>query len=186
MPLDTTLLYGEMLGSAIMHIAIPFAVLLIIQVMRSNSSLIYLALCVGASFLVQLVFLLILQANACRGIKNFAGVAYGALIAALITCGMVAIPIFIESMRHMVSQLFIEHQVLLTPELRAVHDIIAKAGTDIQQFKQAGGSLSEEDYDKQTNFERAMGTSYWAAFAGAYGVAFGSLMAGTCSGASGP
>lgn len=193
MPLDTGLLYGEMVGSAIMHIAIPFAVILIIQSLRDifpkQTALVFLGLCVIASFLVQLAFLTVLQANACSGVKNFGGIAQGALIAAIITGVLVAIPVFLEPMRHMVSQLFFEHQVLLTPELRVVHDIIAKAGAEIEKTgpaKMVGGAINEEDYDKQTLYEISAGSSYWGAFAGAYGVAFGSLMAASCPGASGP
>jgi hypothetical protein len=194
MPMDTGLLYGEMVGSAIMHAAIPFAAVLIIKTFRDalppQLSLLFLAFCVVGSFLVQMAFLAMLQANACNGIKNFAGIANGAGIGALITCILVAIPVFIDSMRLMVSQLFFDHQVLLTPQLQKVHDIIAKAGTEVMiasdSDKQTGGSLSSEEYGKQTLNELSTGTCYWIAFAGAYGVAFGSLMAATCPGASGP
>lgn len=193
MPLDTGLLYGEMVGSAIMHIAIPFAVILIIQALRDilpkQTALVFLGLCVIFSFLVQMGFLTVLQANSCSGVKNFGGIAQGALIAAIITGVLVAIPVFVEPMRHMVSQLFFEHQILLTPELRVVHDIIAKAGAEIEKTgppKMVGGAINEEDYDKQTLYELSAGSSYWGAFAGAYGVAFGSLMAASCPGASGP
>lgn len=205
MPLDTGLLYGEMVGSAIMHIAIPFAAILIIQSLRDifpkQTSLVFLGLCVIASFLVQLAFLTVLQANACSGVKNFGGIAQGALIAAIITGVLVAIPVFLEPMRHMVSQLFFEHQVLLTPELRVIHDIVAKAGAEIEKTGSGfpgssgpdsikmvggGGAINEEEYDEQTLYEISAGSSYWGAFAGAYGVAFGSLMAASCPGASGP
>jgi len=193
MPLDTGLLYGEMVGSAIMHIAIPFAAILIIQSLRDifpkQTALVFLGLCVIASFLVQMAFLTVLQANACSGVKNFGGIAQGALIAAIITGILVAIPVFLEPMRHMVSQLFFEHQVLLTPELRVVHDIVAKAGAEIEKTgstKMVGGAINEEEYDEQTLYEISAGSSYWGAFAGAYGVAFGSLTAASCPGASGP
>jgi predicted TIM-barrel enzyme len=198
MPLDTGLLYGEMVGSAIMHIAIPFAAILIIQALRDilpkQTALVFLGLCVTASFLAQMGFLTVLQANACSGVKNFGGIAQGALLAAIITGVLVAIPVFLEPMRHMVSQLFFEHQVLLTPELRLVHDIVAKAGADIEKtgpgfpakMVGGGGAISEEDYEEQTLYEISAGSSYWGAFAGAYGVAFGSLMAASCPGASGP
>jgi hypothetical protein len=192
MPLDTGLLYGEMVGSAIMHAAIPFAAVLLIKTFRDalppQTSLLFLAFCIVGSFFVQMAFLAMLQANACSGIKNFAGIANGAGIAALITGGLVAIPVFLEPMRLMVSQYVFDHQVLLTPQLQKVHDIIAKAGTEVMiaSAKQKGGSLSPEEYEKQTLNEISTGTSYWIAFAGAYGVAFGSLMAATCPGASGP
>ena len=202
--MDTGLLYGEMVGSAIMHAAIPFAAVLIIKTFRDalppQISLLFLAFCIVGSFFVQMAFLAMLQANACSGIKNFAGIANGAGIAALITGGLVAIPVFLEPMRLMVSHLFFDHQVLLTPQLQKVHDIIAKAGTDViiasgsgsgsgsasASDKQKGGSLSHEEYEKQTLNEISTGTSYWIAFAGAYGVAFGSLMAATCPGVSSP
>lgn len=198
--MDTGLLYGEMVGSAIMHAAIPFAAVLLIKTFRDvlppQISLLFLAFCIVGSFFVQMAFLAMLQANACSGIKNFAGIANGAGIGALITGGLVAIPVFLEPMRLMVSHLFFDHHVLLTPQLQKVHDIIAKAGTDVMiasgsasasdSDKQKGGSLSPEEYEKQTLNEISAGTSYWIAFAGAYGVAFGSLMAATCPGASGP
>jgi hypothetical protein len=192
MPLDTGLLYGEMVGSAIMHAVIPYAAILLIQSLRDvipkQTAMVFLGLCVSVSFLIQMGFLTVLQANACSGVKNFGGIAYGAFIAAIITGVLVAIPVFIEPMRHMVSQLFFEHQVLLTPELKVIHDIVAKAGADIEKTAptMVGGAISDEDYEEQTLYEISAGSSYWGAFAGAYGVAFGSLMAASCPGASGP
>jgi len=200
MPLDTGLLYGEMVGSAFAHAAIPIGAILIIRALRDvippQTSLIFLAICISLSFLAQMAFLMILQANACSGIKNFVGIAHGALIAALITGGMVSIPIFIEPMRFMVSQLFIDHKILLTPELQKLYDTTAQAGVDIMSISKPegdvlkpSGSIDKEGYEDQTLSELSAGSSYWSAFAGAYGVAFGSLMAATCpsvGGASGP
>jgi hypothetical protein len=189
MPLDTNLLYGEMLASAIAHAAIPFAAVLLIGTIpymsASSKPLLFLGLCVLMSFVAQMAFLLVLQVSTCSGVKDFGTIAHGSLIAAIITGCMVAIPVFIESMRTMVSQLFMDHNLLLSPQLQKMQTIVVKAGVDVQNVEQTvpmkGGALVDsKEYEEQTLQEISAGSSYWGAFAGAYGVAFGSLIAATC------
>ena len=187
MPLDTNLLYGEMLASAIAHAAIPFAAVLIIGTIPymtfSTKPLIFWGICILLSFMAQTAFLMILQISSCSGIKDFGTILRGSFIAAIISAAMIAIPVFIESMRTMVSQLFITHNILMTPQTQEMHNIIVKAGVDVQaaSMKMRGGGLVDsKEYDEQTLQEISAGASYWGAFAGAYGVAFGSLIAASC------
>ena len=202
MPLDTGLLYGEMVASAIAHIAIPFAVVLIIGTMPYmvpfQKSLVFIGLVVLLSFLSQIGFLMILQVNACSGLNNFSGVIKGSVIAAIITAVMIAIPVFIEPMRVMISQYFIKHRTVMTGEAKRHAEIIVAAAGQMNRIPYAvpvvpmampvvpvamrggGSELNTIEYEDQTLREISAGTSYWGAFAGAYGVAFGSLVAATC------
>lgn len=190
MPLDTGLLYGEMVASAIAHIAIPFAVMLIIGAMPYmvpfQKSLVFIGLVVLLSFLAQIGFLMILQVNACSGLNNFSGIVRGSVIAAIITAVMIAIPVFIEPMRVMISQYFIKHRTMMTVEEKRHAEIIVAAANQLGQANRVpvmvggGPELSTIEYEDQTLREISAGTSYWGAFAGAYGVAFGSLVAATC------
>ena len=187
MPLDTGLLYGEMIASAIAHIAIPFAVMLIIGTMPYmipfQKSLVFIGLVVLLSFLSQMGFLMMLQVNACSGLNNFSGVVKGSVIAAIITAVMIAIPVFIEPMRVMISQYFIKHRTVMTGEAKRRTDIIVAAANQLGHtpvMVGGGPELNMIEYEDQTLREISAGTSYWGAFAGAYGVAFGSLVAATC------
>lgn len=190
MPLDTGLLYGEMVASAIAHIAIPFAVMLIIGTMPYmvpfQKSLVFIGLVVLLSFLAQIGFLMILQVNVCSGLNNFVGIVKGSVIAAIITAAMIAIPVFIEPMRVMISQYFIKHRTMMTVEEKRHAEIIVAAANQLGQANRVpvmvggGPELSTIEYEDQTLREISAGTSYWGAFAGAYGVAFGSLVAATC------
>ena len=128
-------------------------------------------------------FLMILQVNACSGLNNFSGVVKGSVIAAIITAVMIAIPVFIEPMRIMISQYFIKHRTVMTGEAKRRTDIIVAAANQLGHtpvMVGGGPELSTIEYEDQTLREISAGTSYWGAFAGAYGVAFGSLVAATC------
>lgn len=197
MPLDTNLLYGEMLASAIAHAAIPFATVLLISVLPyvdfGYKPLVFLVLCTVLSLFVQFAFMLILQVSACSGLNNIVSVGYGSLIGALISAIMYAIPVYLTPMRYMVSQLFMDHRVRMTSDMARAHEIVTKAALDLtglQGQSQRGGALESKEYEEQTMHEISAGSSYWGAFAGAYGVALGSLIAATCpppsAGASGP
>ena len=195
MPLDTNLLYGEMLASAIAHAAIPFAAVLLIGILPyfdfGYKPLLFLVICVGLSLLVQFAFMLILQVSACSGLNNIVSVSYGAFISAIISAIMYAIPVYLTPMRYMVSQLFMDHRVRMTSDMARAHDIVTRAALDLTSVQsQKGGALESKEYEEQTMHEISAGSSYWGAFAGAYGVALGSLIAATCPspspGASGP
>jgi hypothetical protein len=189
MPLDMNLLYGEMVGSAAAHAAIPIGVSLLLGFLPYmepfTKLLIFIGLCVVASFLVQLAFLTMLQTVSCGGVKVFGGVATGAAIAAIITLAMLGIPAFLEPMRLVVSQLLFDHKVLLTPQLADMQKKMVDAALEISGVSGKDTSaitgLSHEEYEKQTFDEIKTGAAYWAAFAGAYGVGIGSLFAAKCN-----
>ena len=208
MPLDPNLVYGTMVGSWIAHLAIPVAVLIAVQqVGPDNWKLWFILGCVGLSLLWQAMWLTVLQTSSCSGIKNVKGLAIGSLIAAAITAGMTLIPVYIEPMRLIVSQLLISHKTLLTPAVAHVNDALVDSGNKIfsasilqnnpeptapamnhalnsgdptAPAQYGGAAITPDEYETQTAQEIAYGTSYWAAFAGAYGIGIGSLFAATC------
>ena len=195
MPLETNILYGLMTGSAIVHIVIPIAAFMIVSAMPSipYSPLLYVGLCVSVSFLAQTVFLTIMQTTVCDGVKQFFGIVKGAGIAAIITGCIIAIPVFVEPMRLMVSQLFTKHIALLPPDIQRIHALVAGAVKNIIPSTTSiveNEPISKEAFAEQTLRETMFGACFWSAFAGAYGVAFGSLTAASCpapaAGASGP
>jgi hypothetical protein len=200
MPLDTNLLYGEMVGSWLMHLTIPFGVAMLVGNMGYMEPMmkigVFIAVCAAISLAVQAGFLAVMQSSSCNGVKDYGSIGTGAVIAALITAAMIAIPAFVEPMRLVVSQLFISHKTLLTPALARMNDILIETGervlkASLQDQKAAaeaavptvqkgGAAISPEQYEKQTFDEIAVAASYWAAFAGAYGVGLGSLIAAKC------
>jgi hypothetical protein len=191
MPLDTGLLYGEMIAAAVLHIAFPFAAVLIVSALPYmalfQKSLVFIGLVVTLSFLSQLGFMTILQVNSCSGINNFSGIFKGAIIGAIITAVMISIPVFIQPMRTMISQYFIKHNTLMTGDAQRRADIVANAAEQLAAVPMKGGGGIIE-FEDQTFREMSAGSSYWGAFAGAYGIAFGSLLSATCigGGESGP
>jgi hypothetical protein len=193
MPLDTNLLYGVMAGSWITHLAIPFATFMLVRALPYMEilpkTLVFLSICIVLSFGTQMGLLAVLQSSSCSGIKDYRSIAIGSAIAALITAAMVAIPAFIEPMRLVVSQLIIRHKTLLTPQLAKMEALISKTAEEVlnaslieeaKPVQKGGAAISPEEYETQTFQEIAIGTSYWSAFAGAYGVGVGSLMAAKC------
>ena len=194
MPLDTNLLYGEMVGSWIAHLGIPFATYMLINAMPTMEAfpklLIFIGVCTVLSFACQYMLLAILQASSCDGIKDYGSIATAAAIGALITAGMVSIPSFIESMRLVVSQMLFSHKPLLTPQLAKINEILTDAGDrvlkasltpdQVATVQKGGAAITLEEYDAQTFQEIASGASYWSAFAGAYGIGIGSLFAASC------
>ena len=197
MPLDINLLYGEMAGSWIAHLGIPFGTAMLVRSMGRMDAftkvLIFLCVCTVISFICQAGFLAILQSSSCDGIKDYGKIFMGALVAATITAGMIAIPAFYEPMRLVVTNLFMPHKTLLTPELAKINEILTKAGDDVLRaslaadapaVQKGGAAITPEEYEVQTFQEIAIGASYWAAFAGAYGIGIGSLTAATCTASS--
>ena len=208
MPLDTNLLYGEMVGSWLMHLTIPFGVSMLVGNMGYMEPMmkigVFIAVCALASLAVQAGFLAVMQSSSCNGVKDYKSIGTGAVIAALITAAMIAIPAFVEPMRLVVSQLFIRHKTLLTPALARMNDILIETGERVLKaslqdqrdderkeaaefaaaegptVQKGGAAISPEQYEAQTFDEIATAASYWAAFAGAYGVGLGSLIAAKC------
>ena len=193
MPLDTNLLYGTMVGSWIGHLAIPVVTRIAVRQLEfADWKLWFIVGCVGLSLLWQAMWLTVLQTSTCQGVKNVKGIATGSAIAAAITAVMVALPVYVEPLRLIVSQLFISHKALLTPAIAHVNDALVESGTKVLSASlQAGGgasflgpgvarAITPDEYEDQTSQEIALGTSYWAAFAGAYGLGIGSLFAASC------
>lgn len=184
MALDVSLLYGEMVASAILHIAIVFAIFMLITSLQIEAGimrlLIFLGACVLLSWGVQAVLLAVLQASSKGGVKSFYSVAVGATVAAAITAGMIAIPMFIEPARLVVSSLFILHHTLGSPQEIAQGVAVVEAAASVAEAsgtsRQAGGgSLDPEAFEQQSLKEIAFGAGFWGAFAGAYGIGVGSL-----------
>lgn len=186
MPLDSALLYGEMAGSWLCHLAVPLlagtAVTSIGGFTMSQKAIALLAITVVISFIVQFGFLVFLQQSACGGVKDYVRVLKGAGVAMVITAIMVAIPLYWETGRLMVSQLLVDHKTLLTPTEAIVNDTIVKNSTTImtEMGSQRGGALTGPEYDAQTFTEMMYGAAYWSAFAGAYGIGAGSMISTKC------
>ena len=195
MALDTSLLFGEMAGSALLHLFFPLLVSVLYlgfpTLSMSGRIWMMIGLVAVLSFAAQFVFLAQLQAASCAGVKDYASIVKGAFIATLISATMTAIPMFFESMRLIVSQLISDHKVLLTPALARANTIITNAAIQMSHVgggdsssgsavAETVGALSPEEYEAQTLKEMSYGAAYWAAFAGAYGVGIGSLFAAKC------
>ncbi len=197
--MDTNLLYGEMLGSWLMHMGVPVLVsvafVILPEMSNKTRGLILLGGVTVLSFLVQAGLLTTLQASACKGVKDYGSIFTGAAVAAVITAIMTAIPIYFEPMRLAVSQLFGPHKPMLTAREASINDTIVRAAAEVTAAEaqehtqsplpvQAGGSLDSAGYAKQELREITIGTAYWAAFAGAYGIGLGSLIAAKCPASS--
>lgn len=207
MPLDSNLLYMEMFGSALIHAAIPATIVAFIgtnRVLETRTKLWIILIGIFLlSFAVQSGFLASLQANSCGGVKTYGPIFKGGAIGGLISAVMAAIPLFVEPLRLIVSQLFMDHHALLTPQMKEINNVITQAATNFagvgsaaslhteesvatkntlpptlsENNQSGGGALTQEQYEDQTMQEIRYGASYWTAFAGAYGVAVGSMIA---------
>ena len=190
MPLDTGLLYGEMVGAWILHFAIPFGVSMLLPalfplVKGFMQLLLFIGICMLFSGILQIGLLAFLQSASCGGVKDYSSILGGAFWASLLFAGMIAIPIFIEPMRLLFSQLLVHHYPLLTPELEQLTASIVATATgvkcDAATTKSATkAGLSQHEYDLQTFQEIAFGASYWGAFGGTYGLGIGSFMSSRC------
>jgi len=191
MPVDTNLMYAEMAGSWLVHLAIPIGVSVLISVMGymplSQKIMLLIAITAAISGLVQLGFLAAMQASACSGVKDYQSIATAAGLSAVLTAGMVAVPAYVPSMRLTVSQLFGPHLSLLTPAMAKINNVIAEASKEVTEAslsalpKQVGGAaLNFVEYEAQEFKEVMIGAAYWAAFAGAYGIGVGSMIATKC------
>ena len=200
--MDTGVLYGEMVGSWLLHLAIPVGVYSALSSILSSTgnsihTIIYvvLGLSLIISVLVQLGFLTFLQALSCGGVTNFGGILGGVLMSAGITALFLALPAFIEDLRLTISQIFINHLPIFTEqEFAAYKKIIddsvalATAGGQAQDAALASAEkmvkkigLTPQEYDKQTLKETVAAVSYMSAFSGAFGIGIGSFYAARCN-----
>jgi predicted TIM-barrel enzyme len=184
MALDLNLLYGEMFASAIIHGTIPYLIYFLTRNIPSMSHMTYILVLLGAcsfiSFLLQFGLLTALQANSCKGVKDFSAISIGAAIAAVITAAMLAIPAFSESMRLMVSSLIIKHNIILNPSDAENEKVLIDAAQKITGGV-PGASFqvqpTDKDIEDQTRREIAIGAGYWGIAAGAYGIGLGTMFA---------
>jgi hypothetical protein len=191
MPVDPGLLYGEMAGSLLVHLAIPVGVAVLLSVlpyMELNRKVLLLVVITALiSGLVQFGFITALQASSCSGVKDYQTIFTAAGVCALITGAMTALPAYVEPLRLTVSQLFGAHKSMLSPALSRINTVISDAGTELaaaamdkEVVQKGGAALTEPEYEAQVFRETMIGAAYWSAFAGAYGIGIGSMIATKC------
>lgn len=190
MPLNMSLLYGEMAGSWLIHLGIPVIASVVVTAIPglSRALLPFLLIVTLLSFILQFVLLLPLQSTSCKGVHNLKSIAMGAAGSAVLTGVMTAIPLYYEPARLLVSQLVVSHRFVATPETERENEAIAAAtavlrgvqGTRTGSESKTEGGISLEEYATQTWTEQIIGASYWAAFAGAYGIGLSSLFVAKC------
>jgi hypothetical protein len=193
------LIWGEMFGSWLLHLFIPFFMSRIVTSMFYDTSvfnrmLILIGFTMIFSFILQFILLIIIQSSSCSTVKHFDYIAYGSIIGTIIVGAMMCIPAFVEPMRVVVSQLYAPHKPLMTPQLEELQKQLLyislpheqKGGASPEKEQPESKEVKEpqetpqQKYDKQTFTEFTIGSALWAAFGGAYGVGIGSLYAGKC------
>lgn len=188
MALDLNLLYGEMVVSALFHGMMPFIVFALSQnvlsLTRNNYIITLLVACVILSFIFQFGFLTALQQSTCKGVKDIGSIAKGSAYGALTTAIMLAIPIFVEPMRLMVTSLPVigmAHNITLDPKDAKNQAVIFGAAKQVTDSNTPPNPIrtqpTDQEIETQTRREMAMGGAYWAAAAGAYGVGIGCMYA---------
>jgi len=186
MPLNMSLLYGEMAGSWLIHLGIPVIASVVVTAIPglSLSLLPFLLIIVLLSFVIQFVLLLPLQSTSCKGVHNMKSIAIGATGSAVLTGVMTAIPLYYEPARLLVSQLIMSHRFIATPETERESEAVSAGAAILSGVTTAGtvaaAGISIDEYAAQTWSEQIIGASYWAAFAGAYGVGLSSLFVAKC------
>lgn len=151
MPINSNLLYGEMAASGFINVALAifggFLVSSLAQMFEISDvirSLILLAFIVGLSTAIQYGLFVALQANSCGKVTNYGAIAKATGQGALITAIMVAIPLFAEPMRLVVSEALAQfgigggHQMPLTPTLAFAQQQIEKAASNIAAYTATG------------------------------------------------
>ena len=144
------LVYGEMFGAWLLHIALVFFVAR--WLMNSDQAvftkIIIVIICTMiVSFVLQFGLLLTIQSNSCSGIKDVGAIALGSMIGAKIVGAMMCIPAFIEPMRRVVSQLWKAHEPLQTPQMKKFQDDLTKMATQVG----GAGADSEQKIEYQKN-----------------------------------
>jgi hypothetical protein len=203
MPMDTGVVYGEMAASWLIHLAIPIGVYSALSRILGSfgdgatKTIIYiiLGISLAVSVMVQLGFLTFLQALSCDGVRNVGGILGGALMSAGITALFLFLPTLIEGLRLTISQLFIQHLPIFTPnEFAAYQKVIddsvamATAAGQARDVALAAAEklvtkigLTPQQYDEQTLKETIAAMSYMSAFSGAFGIGVGSFYAARCN-----
>jgi len=185
------LMYGEMIGSAMIHGGLPILIYVIGTIMvptmtKSSYTLSLILLSIVGSYIVNFAFISSLQQNSCNGIKSVKSVAIGAAVSAFVTGALIAIPVYVESMRLMFTTFIgMEHKVELEPEDARKQDILNEASLKVWDRKSIPGSAGSsqptpDEIDTQTRREMAAGATFWSLFAGAYGIAIGARMSTSC------
>ena len=195
--MDTGVLYGEMIGSWLLHLAIPIGISsaltgLLVSNGGSTQTIIYVVLVLSliVSTLVQMGFLTFLQAYSCSGVTNFRGILAGTLVSTGITALFLFLPSSIEGLRLTISQLFIKHLPIMTEHQREAESKLVRDAVSLVSateptaeivadlIKKIG--LKPEEYEAQTLQETVTAMSYMSAFAGVYGIGVGSFYAAKC------
>lgn len=187
MALDTSLLYGLVAASAVAHAALAFAIYVFMNLAgATGSGTLQIILCV-ISFVIQFGLLTALQANTCGGVKDYGSVAKGSVWSLVLVIGFTLLPVYVPYLRDIVAWLAPRP----TPSDVAVGRILEQAAINVQS---ATGGISDtekpsppdvlttslEAYQRDTFLTTTKAIAFWAAFAGAYGIAVGSLTAAKC------
>lgn len=160
MAVTTTMTYGWMIVSALAHLSIPFFLQWV-----TDATTLYMYI-LAASLFINLVIHGILQVSSCPSTFDISRVFKGGAIGTAVAAALVALPVFVEGARTIVSQISIDH--------------LPEVDDTIESEAEAGKTLAPEEYQKQTLAEINVGARYWGAFAGAYGVGAGALISMTC------
>jgi hypothetical protein len=155
MPISSSLLYGEMAASGLINVAFAifggFLINTLSQMMEMTDavrSLILLAFIVGMSAAIQYGLFVALQANSCGKVTNYGAIAKATGQGAIITAIMVAIPLFIQPMRLVVSEALAQlgigsgHQVPLNPAMAFAQKQIEQAAKNIAEYSARGPVLA--------------------------------------------
>jgi hypothetical protein len=187
MALDTSLLYGLTAASAVAHASLAFTIYVIMKLMgNTSSSTLQIVVCVISLF-IQFGLLTALQANTCGGVKDYASVVKGTVWSALFVIGFTLLPVYVPYMREIVAWL----APRATPADIGIAKALETAGINIQVAKGLAGSTGAPvlpevpsasliEYESATFLATTKAVAFWAAFAGAYGIAAGSLTAAKC------
>lgn len=185
MALDASLLYGLVAASAIAHAALVFAIYVFMNLAGATGSGILQGILCAISFVIQFGLLTALQANTCGGVKDYSSIIKGSVWSLLIVGIFTLIPVKIPYMRDIVAWL----SPRATPADVEVGRILEQAAINIQSATSTSGatpappdvlSASLEAYQQDTFLATTKAIAFWAAFAGAYGIAAGSLVAAKC------
>lgn len=200
--MDMYALYGEALGSFLLHGALVFVVVSLLSSLDSRVQFYigFVVLMAAGSFVINGGLLTVLHQLTCSGVKNVAGILKGAGVSAAVTAVMSALPFFIEPLRLVVSQIVMPHRYLAIPARVEAESVLKEAATQVQELAASTGTLAPEarvsqsgegvgslpaaEYAIQTLQEARVAASYLSAFAGAYGMALGAQWSGQCKTAS--
>ena len=141
------LVWGEMVAAWLLHLFVPFFMSRIVTNMFYDTSvlnrmLILIGFTMLFSFVLQFIFLIIIQSTSCNTVKNFDYIAYGSIIGAFIVGGMMCIPAFLEPMRTVVSQIYAPHKPLMTPQLEELEKYLLFASVPKNQIGGAKSSFT--------------------------------------------